>query len=76
MRRDRGRCVPQVSPHCAGRAHQVHHKLTEQHGGTSAAGDDPIGNLVCVCAPCHQWIHTGHPDRAKKLGWLIDRRTA
>lgn len=68
IRRDRRQCVPRVSPHCERYAVQVHHILPSTKGGT-----DDLFNLVSVCWPCHQWIETGHPDRARAMGWLRQR---
>ena len=67
--RAQGRCEALVSASCSGRCEQVHHKR-------GRGGDDPhdLGNLLGVCAPCHEWVETNRAE-AYRLGFLVRRNS-
>lgn len=52
------------------RSQDVHEILPRSAGGSLT---DP-GNLVCVCRPCHMYLHA-HPARALELGLKKSRYT-
>ena len=51
LRRDNGLCQPcyHATPQRLTLAQEVHHVVAKAHGGT----DDP-GNLIAICAVCHE----------------------
>jgi hypothetical protein len=49
----------------------VHEPLTRARGGSIT---DPA-NMMVVCRPCHDWIHT-HPQLATQVGLLVSGYTA
>ena len=54
---------------CYGPGTQLHHRLMRSQGGRHDAG-----NLLHVCAMCHDYIHA-HPTYAYERGWLLHRET-
>jgi hypothetical protein len=63
--RDMFRCARCGS---AGPLHIHHRRRRSQGGGES------WGNLVTLCAACHDWVHA-HPSAARGDGWLLARGT-
>lgn len=61
-----GHCV-----RCGGEAEVVHHRIPRGMGGRS---DEKVNyglaNLVCLCNPCHRWIHE-NPGEAYPTGLLL-----
>ena len=65
--RSGGLCEAAVSNRCSGRCEQVHHRA-----GRGGPNPHDLGNLVGLCAGCHEWVH-GHPVLARELGWMVSR---
>lgn len=58
------RCEANAAEGCTRRGAHAHHIVPRSQGG----GDEP-GNLLWVCAPCHETIHH-YPTRSYEHGWL------
>lgn len=64
--RDNDKCM-----RCAGPAVDVHHRKPRGMGGTSdPARNTGLANLVCLCRPCHDYVHA-NPAWAYEAGWLV-----
>jgi hypothetical protein len=42
-----------ASHDCGGRATHVHHRKYRSRGGSNS-----LANLIHICVPCHDWIHS------------------
>ena len=63
LSRNGGRCEVGAEG-CFGAAHHVHHIRRRSQGGT-----DDDGNLLALCAWCHDYVHA-HPAVSYGRGWL------
>jgi hypothetical protein len=63
--RDGGKCL-----RCLCDADDVHHRQVRGMGGSKRASVHGLANLVCLCRPCHDYIH-GHPEESYALGFLV-----
>src|ERR1700744_1792352 len=64
--RDNGKCL-----RCFGEATDVHHRRPRQMGGTSDEGIRVgLANLLSLCRPCHDWVHS-HPIDSYATGFLL-----
>lgn len=70
LARNGGYCEAHIESVCAGRAEHAHHLRMRSQGG-----DDTPGNLLAVCAPCHEHIHH-NPEWAYGAGFLFKRTSA
>jgi 5-methylcytosine-specific restriction endonuclease McrA len=59
-------CRARIPGVCQGRGRHRHHRKTR-----GRQGSDAPTNLMLVCFPCHDWIHS-HPEDAQTRGWLVN----
>jgi 5-methylcytosine-specific restriction endonuclease McrA len=64
------RCEAGIPGVCTVRAEQCHHLRLRSQGGA-----DDGGNLLAICAPCHEWAHR-NVDEAVRRGLIWQRRAA
>jgi hypothetical protein len=70
MARAGGYCEARVEDVCSFRASHAHHLVMRSQGG-----NDTPGNLLAVCAECHEHIHR-NPEWAYERGFLFKRTSA
>lgn len=65
--RSGGKCEAGVTKDCRGHGGHLHHKLMRSQGGKHVQE-----NLIDVCRPCHEYIHS-HPNWSYEQGYLVRR---
>ena len=58
------RCEARTGKVCTGRIDHHHHILMRSQGGVGT-----LDNCLCVCSPCHTYIHA-NPIVSYLSGWL------
>ena len=62
LARSGGRCEARLADRCLVTANHVHHRKYRSRGGSNG-----LSNLIHVCLPCHDWIHS-NPELSNVTG--------